>query len=179
LIRELGEQGTDQLPDEWLIQCHQQANIYGTNRVHLLALIACRECRLFTVEVDPVAIARIQDGVVRFWREHVLAKVPPPATAADLKVLAAIRPEADTEIRLDQAGNYLATEWLSARERASDAAKVADARKAELLQSIGTAERAVASDGTVFRRRVVQRKGYTVAATDYVSLTVHRPKEDR
>lgn len=172
IIRQLGESGTDQVPDEWLVQCHQQAAVFGTNRVQLLVLVGGRECRLFDIHVAPVLSARVLAGVVRFWRDHVVSRVPPEPTAKDLGVLSAIRPREGTSVVLDSAASDLARRWRQAKAEAAEADSLAKERKAHLLAAIGDAETATTDDGLMLRRRVVRRGAYTCKATEYVTLAV-------
>lgn len=83
-----GEPGTDEIPLEYLIQTHHQMVVTGLRLADVPVLFGGLEFALYRVAFD----AELADMIVRetgaFWRDHVLAKVPPsPKSGADCEIL--------------------------------------------------------------------------------------------
>lgn len=83
-----GEPGTDQIPLEYLIQTHHQMVVTGLRLADVPVLFGGLEFALYRVTFD----AELADMIVRetgaFWRDHVLAKVPPvPRSGSDCEIL--------------------------------------------------------------------------------------------
>ncbi len=84
-----GESGEDDVPLHYLAQVQWGAGVTGNRNTHYLAaLFGADELRAYPVIPDEQTIAGLRAAATRFWIDHVLERVPPPATnAADLDVL--------------------------------------------------------------------------------------------
>lgn len=83
-----GPDGTDQVPDHYLVQVHQQMLVMDYPRAVLAVLIGGQEYRQYEFQRDPEMDKLILDGLCSFWYDHVLPKVPPePTTLRDLNSL--------------------------------------------------------------------------------------------
>lgn len=80
-----GEEGTDQIPNEYLFQCAHYAIIAGVERVDLAVLIGGNDFRIYAYNRNEKLENKIIKVEERFWHDHVLAKVPPePVNSDDL-----------------------------------------------------------------------------------------------
>lgn len=83
-------------PPEKAIQAQWQLAVCGGERVHLAALLGGTEFRIFSIERDDEMIALLLDIGERFWRDNVLARVPPDDDPeARKEALAALNPRAN------------------------------------------------------------------------------------
>lgn len=83
-VKHWGEQGTDDIPDEYLIQTQHYMSVLDYERWHVVALIGGNEYRQYTVERNDKLIAQIEDGICEFW-DLVQSKTPPAfESAADV-----------------------------------------------------------------------------------------------
>lgn len=103
--KNFGQDGSDQIPEHYLIQCLWQLLVTGMDFVQLVALVDNRELRVFTYSLNPelsetahifskelAQAAFAKCG--RFWKENVLADVEPELTGeeSDTEWLKDLRP---------------------------------------------------------------------------------------
>lgn len=72
-----GDDGTDQVPEPYLLQSMHYLGITGADVCDVAALIGGNELRIFHVHRDDQLIAYIVDECSRFWTEHVEMERPP------------------------------------------------------------------------------------------------------
>lgn len=78
-VREWGAEDTDQIPVWYTAQAMH--GIMCTGRDHtLFAVLIGDDLRLYRVERDPEIIVGLRQKEIDFWNNHVLPRVPPPAT---------------------------------------------------------------------------------------------------
>lgn len=79
-----GEAGTDQIPIHYHCQVMHGLGVTGRQVCILAALAGLDTMVFYRIERDDEAIASMREAQVRFWRDHVEARVPPePTTMAD------------------------------------------------------------------------------------------------
>lgn len=80
-----GEEGTDQIPQEYLLQCAHYAMIYDAERVDIAVLLGGNDFRIYTYNRNEDLEKKILAMEENFWVNHVLANVPPePQTLSDV-----------------------------------------------------------------------------------------------
>lgn len=119
-IKNSGDFGWDDIPDEYMAQVTWQLGIAEIEQGYLAVLHAGRRLVVYPVPFDPAAFAVLSREAERFWHEHVLAENPPPADGDDATTDAlknAYRTRAvDKPIKLDADTTTLAVEWLARKE---------------------------------------------------------------
>ena len=78
--RDWGEELTDSIPVHYTAQAMHGLMVTGRDVCRFAVLIG-DELRLYRVERDVDTIAAMREREVQFWQQHVLAKVPPPASS--------------------------------------------------------------------------------------------------
>jgi putative phage-type endonuclease len=78
-----GAEGSDVVPDEYLIQAHWEGAVAGVDLVEFAVDFDKRALKSYTVRVDRALFASLYDTVERFWREHVEPKIVPPPDASE------------------------------------------------------------------------------------------------
>lgn len=73
-----GPTGSDQIPVAYLAQCIHYLGVTGCEHCHLAVLIGGQDFRMYRVDRDERLISKMQDAAVKFWRDHVEKKTPPP-----------------------------------------------------------------------------------------------------
>ncbi len=87
-----GEAGTDQVPVHYHAQVMHGLMVTGRQVCVLAALAGLDTMVFYRIERDEDTIAALREAEVRFWAEHVEARVPPePVTMADAQRLFARR----------------------------------------------------------------------------------------
>lgn len=73
-----GEEGTDQIPLDILVQVHAQLTVTGQSFADVAAFLGGIGLRVYRVHADVDLSARIRQLVHDFWRNHIEPKVEPP-----------------------------------------------------------------------------------------------------
>lgn len=158
-----GDEGTDEIPDYYLLQVQAQLMITGAARAWVPALIGGRGFVMFCVQANRDLQEVIQENSVAFWEEHVLTRTPPPNVRASLESLKAIRREPGKTVSL---ADELAEQYLQANEVKKEAEKRAEEAKAALIEALADAECGKWSGGQ-FTFCEQSRAGYEVADTTF------------
>lgn len=162
-----------QVADHAEVQVQHALAVTGRSHAWVAVLIDGREFRFERVDRDERLIGVLTDMEDRFWREHVLAEVPPAMEANALDVVKDLYPTVQVEAReADDAARV--RDLLADRAAAQAAIKVAEADKArveaELVALIGDAEAL-----TVGGRVVATRKQITAHRLDQAALRADHP----
>ena len=72
-----GEPGTDEVPENYLIQCMQYLAISGLPYADL-AVLMDNELKIYRIDRDEDLIKTITEEAVKFWNTYVIPKVSPP-----------------------------------------------------------------------------------------------------
>lgn len=102
-IRQLnrwGEPGTDEVPEEYLVQCQWYMLITGLTRWDLIVSIAGEEPQIYEITRNDTLIQQLYERAEAFWYEHVLPKIPPNVDESEsaAKMLAQFYSKADEDI---------------------------------------------------------------------------------
>jgi putative phage-type endonuclease len=83
---EWGPDGSDQVPESYLLQCATYLALTRCAWWDLAALIGNHELRVYELGRDPELEAGIVEIATKWWTDHVLADVPPdPVTEAEAR----------------------------------------------------------------------------------------------
>lgn len=153
-----GDEGTDQIPDYYLLQVHAQLMITGARRAWVPALIGGRGFVMYRVEANSALNDAIARASEQFWREHVEQHVPPEGCVPTIETLKGIfrTPGKQTAI-----ADELAEDYLLKQAAAAEACREAEAAKSALIAALADAEIGTYSGGK-FTFGEQTRKGYTV-----------------
>jgi putative phage-type endonuclease len=138
---EWGEEGSDQVPNAYLLQCAWYMAITGCARADVAVLIGNQDFRLYRINRDEKLEALMIDQAKRFWFEHVLARVPPqPKTVDDVKLLF---PQEEHDKSLEATPEVVdALQQLKELQNKSKALEEeAEAVKEKILNAMGPAEK--------------------------------------
>lgn len=78
-----GEPGSDNIPDEYLLQVQHYMHVTGYHAAVVAVLIHGWDYREYDIEYDRALAEFAAEKCVEFWKNHVAAHVPPPPTAKD------------------------------------------------------------------------------------------------
>ncbi|MEW6439225.1 MAG: lambda-exonuclease family protein [Pseudomonadota bacterium] len=161
-----GLPGTDEVPDDTILQCQAQLMCVGSTEVaHVAALLGGRGLALFHVHASHELAETIAAVVDRFWR-CVTSDTPPPSTSPSYDVIRRAR-------RVPKKTVCVPSPVLDQYERACAHLRAAEEAKkqaqAAVLASMGDAEAGWDGGTRLFTYCELTRAGYTVAATTYRS----------
>lgn len=77
-----GEEGTDQVPPDYLVQVQWQLDVTGLYDADIAVLMGHRFA-IYSVRRDDELCAQLRDAAENFWRAHVLTKEPPPVDGSE------------------------------------------------------------------------------------------------
>jgi putative phage-type endonuclease len=83
VTRDLGRDGSDQIPDQWLLQVAHYLEVTGWDAFYVAALVGGQRLRIYRIERDPDLADMIVEKETWFWRECVEKRMPPPPTTVD------------------------------------------------------------------------------------------------
>jgi putative phage-type endonuclease len=167
-----GEEGTDQIPEDYLMQVHHYMICAELPSFDVCSLIG-RRFAYYHVEPDHELQEMIVEGERDFIR-RVREGDPPPLdyqhrTAID--VIKKLYPGTNNQ-RLVANDNAIA--WRTEMVAAAEAGKAAWASSQEfrtrLLESMGEAALLAFPDGKCLRRQITQRAGYTVEPSEFIDF---------
>lgn len=78
-----GDEATDRVPEEHLLQCQWNAMVVGVPWIWLVPLIGGQEYREYHLKQDPELAELLVNEAGEFWLKHVQADVPPPLDASE------------------------------------------------------------------------------------------------
>lgn len=150
LTGEWGEPGTDDVPLRVNLQVQFQMSVTGSQRAHIAVLLGKWGLteEMYLVERNEEIIAAIIARGTQFWNDHVLTKVPPPATeAGHIETFNRIIRVPEKFAEIDSGKVF---QWELRRGVRLDAEKQEEAAFAELLALLGDAEGVHLEDGRLF-----------------------------
>jgi putative phage-type endonuclease len=185
---EWGEAGTDQLPDEVLIQVQHSLDVclaageVGDSVADVVVLCpAWDDVRIYHVELSTRLLAPLVELERSFWGCVVsrsgVEGWESPLRAAVTEQLRRINP--DTAIDLEPEAAVLVEQYERAQAAAKDAEASKKAARARLELLLDGREVGRLDDGRRVRQKVTSRGGYAVAPTTYVDFRILKAKKDK
>jgi predicted phage-related endonuclease len=175
-----GEPRSSDIPAEVLCQVVQQMDLAERPLAHVPVLFMRPPIAIYEVEFDAELASLLREGVARFWWHVENEKAPTvnPNAPRALEALRAIykgtdgtRIQADTKLEGWRKMLENATDLKGQYERSADLAK------AHLLRAMGPSAELQFIDGSLLRRKLVKRKGYSVAESEYIDARLVKAKE--
>ena len=78
-----GAPGTDEIPVDYLAQCHHYLTVGEFERCDVAVLRGGNRFAIYRVHPSDIAADRLMKGESEFWNDHVLAKEPPEPRSLD------------------------------------------------------------------------------------------------
>lgn len=173
LTDEWGDAGTQKIPQHYFLQIAHYMFVTGYEEWDVAALFGGNKLQIYTFQHDKAFDELIQEEGLKFWKEHVVKEMPPPATFTKRSVEFLKKHFKNVDEKTVFLDRKL-TEWketfLKGKEiikRADEEVKVASAH---ILNAMGEANKAVLTDGSCFLRQIVNVKPYQVSERQDVRL---------
>ncbi|CAJ4810485.1 phage-type endonuclease [Burkholderia pseudomallei] len=175
-----GEPGTDQAPDEYVLQCQHYMVVLDYPVWHLAACVGGNRLVTFVIERDKELSEMLIDAEHEFW-QHVEERRPPPLDyehPMSLPLLRRLYPGTNGETM--ELGEDM-VHWHHVKEQADHIVEqyksVSQVARNHILEAIGSASVGRLPDGSAYRRKVVERKAYAVEAATYVDCRHVKAKD--
>lgn len=170
---EWGEEHSDQIPSDYLLQVHHYLTVSNYERWHVAACVGGNRLVVYHIERDPEMSALLIEGEAAFWK-HVEQHEPPPLDYAHphaIDLLKRMYPGTDgTTVRLSRESETMHYARLEFDELAKKMQAGADASRAFILHEMGSASLGTLPNGGGYRRKLVSRKAYEVDECTYVDF---------
>lgn len=175
-----GEPGTDQAPDEYVLQCQHYMIVLDYPVWHLAACVGGNRLVTFVIERDAELAEMLIEAEHAFWQCVEARREPAidyehPTTEGVLRRL-----YSGTNGETTYLGEDIA-HWHHVKEQADDIVKqyhgVSQVARNHILEAMGSASIGMLSDGSAYRRKVVDRKAYAVEAATYVDCRHVKAKD--
>jgi putative phage-type endonuclease len=156
-----GEQGTDQIPVHYRAQCIHYMDVTGARRCWVAVLIAGSEYREYVVDYDEAEAQILREAGARFMDD--LARDVRPDIDGHSATYQAIREIPDGLDPVDvEISTLLRDRFYAAQDAAWAAEDELTACKGELLDAIGTGQRAVCERERIATRTVRNGSTYSL-----------------
>lgn len=181
MAQELGEEGSDYIPTEWLMQCQQQMAVAGVDLCHLAVLLDGRTLRTYQVRRHEKIIAQIVQVELELWEKIDAGVAPLPnfeheATAELLRSIHGVKTGKIIELPED-----LAAEWERQKAMGQQISALQEEREAvrsKVLHAIGDAAIARLPGGVrEIARKQIPEKAISFVKKPYVHITERKVKE--
>lgn len=182
LADEWGDDGTDQVPDWYLLQVQHQMEVTGIDRADVAVLIGGQDFRVFHVERSQRVIGLLVEQEYRFWQcvEEMRPPDPDWDHASTPGLLAAIHGcQAHLSVELPSEAVQWASDYERLRHEGKDTEEAAAFLKARLLHLMGEAAVGYLQDGRTVQRKLVKRRAYSVDECEYTTFSIKAPKKVR
>lgn len=136
--RRFGEPGTDEVPEEYWLQCHWYLDATNTDRWFLVALLPDFDLRVYELRRDKAIEDAVRRRVADWHRKHIVAGIAPAPTRRDRDAIAHAFPrETDGVMVTAPELEPVLEQYVAAKEAEREAAKVASECEAEIVARIG------------------------------------------
>lgn len=182
IAKALGEEGTDYIPEHWLVQTQQQLAVTGLDLCHLACLIDGRTLKMFKVYRNGHLIDLLIAAATELWNRIIDRRPPEPnwfhsRTEELLKELYGVAE--GTMVTLDESAAEAWTLYEHVGEEIRDLEKVRKAAKAKVLYAIGESAVGRMPDGqTEIIRRVVPEKEISYVRSSYIDTRSRKVKDN-
>jgi putative phage-type endonuclease len=170
---EWGEEHSDQVPLEYLMQCHHYLAVSGYEVWHLAACVGGNQLKVYHIERDPEMIDMIVSGEADFWT-FVERKEAPPLDyhhPSAIGLLKKMFPGSDgNTVMLPAEAEALHYAKLDFDEQEKLMKAGSDAARARLLHMMGTASIGLLPNGGGYTRKIIERKAYEVESSKYIDF---------
>jgi putative phage-type endonuclease len=151
-----GEPGTDDIPQDILVQASVQMICTCRMSCHIAAILGGRGYQLYRAELDNDVAAMLMEAADKFW-QCVTKDTPPDNSIASLEMIKRVVREPKS-IRPEPIDDAFVVAYEEAKQRAKIADTVKGEAQAALLTQLGTFEAARYSQGLITYPQQVSRK---------------------
>lgn len=175
-----GQPGSDEVPERVTIQTHHYMLCDPViERFHVLRCWGGNVYQMFVIERDQELVESLLTIELDFMEKLNAGELPPPDFAhrstTDTLKRAFKKIQGTIEARPDLA--TLTEVYKGAAERLAHYTQLERTLKNEIVYMIGDTEVAILPDGSRWRRKLVNRKGYEVEPSSYIETRLMKPKE--
>lgn len=172
---EWGDEGSDIVPQLYLVQTSIQMLCSESDMAYLYALIGGRGFVAYRIHRDEEVINAIVEQCDRWWDRHIVKGIEPTLREPiPMEVLKRMRRQPEKTIELYEDASQIVLEYEAATATKSAAEKTHEALKSKLITLLGDAEAGTLPDGRKVTYLQSTRRGYTVDETTYRTMRIKK-----
>lgn len=172
---EWGDEGSDIVPQLYLVQTSIQMLCSEADMAYLFALIGGRGFVSYRIQRDDEVIAAIVEQCDRWWDQHITKGIEPALSEPiPLEVLKRIRRQPEKTVDLYEDAELVVSEFENAKAIKSSAEKAHAEAQSKLIALLGDAEAGTLPDGRKVTYLSTTRRGYVVADTTFRTLRIKK-----
>ncbi|MEX3635991.1 YqaJ viral recombinase family protein [Paraburkholderia sp. BR14320] len=176
-----GEPGTDEVPEHYLLQCRHYMIVTGFDEWHLAACVGGNRLVVYVIRRDASLDEMLIEGEHAFWQCVESGHAPEPdfRHASTAGLLKKLYPATDgREIQFGADIEHWHAIKMDADARVKEYSAASEAAKNHILWTMGEAAIGRLADGSAYRRKLIEKKAYTVEAHQYIDCRHVRAKAD-
>ena len=169
---EFGEEGTDDIQQEYIMQAQQQMAVTDAKRCDLPVLFQNYELKVYTVRRNDDLIKMILDGE-REMMDRLMDNNPPEPDWTHPKTYDIIREIHNVSDETVELCDHVTDTWNDIeymQDQVREINKSIKSEKARVLHDMGDAGMGILKDGRLLVRKKIKRDAYEVKASEYVTL---------
>lgn len=139
LHKDWGDEGTDQVPDSYVVQCQMQMLCTDAELAYLAAFLQGRGFQMFRINRSEKICSYLKSYLPDWWDRHVVANVAPPMTNTSLEVLKRLKREPN---KIVEVPTEIAARLERANKEFTASEKEKKSAQAAMLIAMGDAEAA-------------------------------------
>jgi putative phage-type endonuclease len=175
-----GEEGTDHIPQEYLVQTQLQMFCAGAEVAHVYALLGGWPVVKYLVRYDKELASILTEQLTQWWHTHIIGDIPPDASTVTPEILKRVIRQPESVIEIDQTATFrlrtIIDDLEMAKAKKKEIEEQAELLQGQLILALGDAEAAKLADGTQITYLESHRKGYTVQPKSYRTLRIKEAK---
>ena len=174
----VGDDDTDECPQEWLIQVQVQMLLSGIHQARVACLIDGFQPRQFRITYDEATAIKLVSTAQAWFTQASECQIPPASWANPTQILERNDLFGSHET-IDLRDSAVGDMWDDYEEMGRDIKKIEERReqlKAECILAMGDANRALIDGGRELVISRQKRKGFTVKPSSFVTLTMRKVK---
>jgi len=173
-----GDPGTDDIPEQYLIQVHHALRLTERDLAHVPVLLPAYrkfDFRMYRVERDDRLAELIAGQLIAWWDMYVKRDIPPENYQPSMEVLKRVRriPAIKQDVP-----DHLVTLWLMTKEQAKAAKEAADEAQRQVVAALNNAEAGRCSKGTLTYFETT-RRAHSVEESTFRTLRWKPLKENQ
>lgn len=182
--KEYGDEGTDQVPLDVIIQVQHQMYCVGLDKVWVPVALAgySLNMKLYCVPRDDILIEAIVNKCMDWWEQYVVTKTPPQgAETPPIDFLNTIERAPGAVIQLMEDAVTLAEDFETAKAQEKRWAATVSALRTKIIQGLGDCEIGMLPDGRTVEYKLTSttRFDQTGFKMDHPDLALQYTKESK
>lgn len=171
-----GAEGTDEVPQNYLVQVHAQLLCTKADLAYLFGLLPGRGVVQYEIQRSDKLCDQLANILNDWWQKHVVKDVEPSRDKATLEIVKRLRREPKKTVELGPTEWALSQNLAAKKEAIKELTDQKEAIESQLLAALGDAEQATFPDGSGFSYFAQTRRAYQAKESTFRVLRMKEAK---